>query len=278
MNYWLTTQWPPREDNPDLLPSGVWLPDGREAAGNCLREGDLVLIYQSQTGRTEIRRRPDGTQERVRSLVGKGGIIAIGRVCDRLSEREGSTTTEYENGTSIWWRWWTPIELLSRSGFVPRVELNGILGYDPTYSLRGFGDRKSGLKRIAAQQYHALVDIFRSQRPNVLPPFRTSVRRGGRREGTEAEGEEHRRLKEYVASNPSEVLGERGMRHLHTEYLFPTGDQADVVLEDHIGRIVGVEVEVSVTDEQNEGMLQAIKYRRMLEPLTEREMGCRFSD
>lgn len=141
MNHWVTTQWPPQADQPESPPDGVYLPDGREEAGADLREGDLVLIYQSRTGRTEIRHRPAGTRERVRSIRGKEGIVAIARARDGLSEREGSTPTEYQNGTRIWWRWWTRVELLSRSGFVPRIELNRVLGYDPTYSLRGFGDR-----------------------------------------------------------------------------------------------------------------------------------------
>jgi hypothetical protein len=80
-------------------------------------------------------------------------------------------------------------------------------------------------------------------------------------------------LKEFIASDPETVLGESGLRHLETEYLFPTGDQADVVLGDYAGRIIGVEIEVSVSDGQLEGILQAIKYRYMLEPIAKRNPG-----
>ena len=47
------------------------------------------------------------------------------------------------------------------------------------------------------------------------------------------------------------------------EYEFPTGDSADVLLEDGFGRVVGLEVEPAVGDRDLPGILQAIKYRYM---------------
>lgn len=68
-------------------------------------------------------------------------------------------------------------------------------------------------------------------------------------------------MKEYVAANPTDVLHEEGVRHLFTEYPFCTNDQADVVLEDEFGRVIGVEVEVAIDENNIAGLLQAIKYR-----------------
>jgi hypothetical protein len=149
VNYWLTTQWPPREDESVAPPTDVWVPDGREAAGKDLREGDLILIYQSRSGPTEIRRHPDGTEKYVRCIQGEEGIVAIARVLDRFSEIEGSNPTAYKEKNPIWWRWKAPVDLISRSGHVPRFEVNKVLGYNPTYGFRGFGDYHSGLKRMA---------------------------------------------------------------------------------------------------------------------------------
>ena len=57
MNYWMTTHWPPdeSEDLETFIPQGIWLPNGREQAGADIEIGDRVLIYQSKTGRPEIK-------------------------------------------------------------------------------------------------------------------------------------------------------------------------------------------------------------------------------
>jgi hypothetical protein len=104
MRYWITTQWPPREDDPDAAPSGVWIPDGWEAAGIDLGPGDVVFIYQCQSGRTEVRTRPDGTRDRIRSIRGREGIIAVVRVDDRLRRLDDVDPTDYEDGSRICWR------------------------------------------------------------------------------------------------------------------------------------------------------------------------------
>ena len=60
------------------------------------------------------------------------------------------------------------------------------------------------------------------------------------------------------------ILRNTGVSTIGTEYCFQTGDRADVVLKDNIGRIIGVEIEVSQPDGTRDGILQAIKYRFML--------------
>ena len=271
MNYWVTTHWPPREDDPYHIADGLWLPEGRERAGKDVTKGDMVVVYQAKTGRTEVRRQPDGKQLFVKNMRGKEGVIAITEAQGPLHALEGSVTKKYADGSSIWWRWYTPLKLVSRSGYVSRQRLNAILGYAANYSLRGFGDAKSGLKRISQGEFAEILKAFKEglPTPSKLPskPGKPHGVRGA------AESKAHRFLKEYVANNPAKVMSEEGVRHLFTEYPFCTNDQADVVLEDRFGRIIGVEVEVAIDEQNLAGILQAIKYRFMLEVTQERATG-----
>jgi hypothetical protein len=271
MNWWVTTHWPPREDNPNEIADGLWVPDGREVAGEDVRKGDIVVVYQAKSGRTEVRRQPDGKELLVKNLKGKEGVIAITEAQGSLYALEGSTPEEYTDGSKIWWRWYTPLKLITRSGFVSRQRLNQILGYAPNYSLHGFGDAKSGLKKISQGEFDQILSAFRESlpAPQELSPkaYIPHDAPGG------VESKEHRYLKEYVAGNPTNVLHEEGVRYLFTEYPFCTNDQADVVLEDKFGRIIGVEVEVAIDEKNLAGMLQAIKYRYMLEVTHERSAG-----
>ncbi len=171
MNWWVTTHWPPREDNPDETADGLWVPDEREAAGADVRKGDMVVVYQAKTGRTEVRRQPDGTKLLVKNLKGKEGVIAITEAEGSLYALEGSAREEYTDGSKIWWRWYTPLRLLTRSGFVSRQRLNEILGYAPNYSLHGFGDAKSGLKKISQEKFDQILEAFREDLPTLLRCF-----------------------------------------------------------------------------------------------------------
>ena len=135
MNYWLTTHWPPRvENDPDDIADAVWLPDGREAAGSDLKEKDKVLVYQSRSGRTEIRKKLDSTEYTVPCIEGKEGIIAICEAQCEIYEYEGSEQTKYIDGSEIWWRWYAPLTILSRSGFVKRERMNTVLGYSRNFT------------------------------------------------------------------------------------------------------------------------------------------------
>jgi hypothetical protein len=271
MNWWVTTHWPPREDDPDNIANGLWLPDGREAAGKDVRKGDMVVVYQTKTGRKEVKIQPDGQKLFIKRLKGKGGVIAITEAQGPLRTDKDSATKEYTDGSKIWWRWYTPLKIKTRSGFLSRERLNKILGFASNNPLRGFGDLKSGLKKISREEFEQILEAFKENllSPPMLPPksripHDTS---GG------VESKEHRYLKEYVAANPAELLHEEGVRRLFTEYLFCTNDQADVVLEDRFGRVIGVEVEVAIDEKNLAGMLQAIKYRYMLEVTYERSVG-----
>ena len=269
MNYWITTHWPPRVDD-DGSGTGVWVPEGRQQAANGMHPGDYVAVYEAKSGRTEIRTLPDDTTINVACKPGREGMICYGTVDSRVSAIPDSQPQKYADGSEIWWRWYTPVSILSRTGFVTRSELLQILCYNPRYNLRGFGDFHSGLKKITEAEFKALVSAFHAARPISLP---ADARGGGHRHGGGGEGAVHRNLKNYVASNPAAALKESGLRWLSTEYEFPTNDRADIVLVDQHNRIIGVEVEPSVDDIDLIGALQAIKYRHMLECVTKREPG-----
>lgn len=267
MNHWLTTHWPPHEGYPpDEVAGGVWLPDGREGAGANLAPGDLVFIYHPRSGRTLIEMLPDGTERHRRCQVGREGIVAIGAVRAHISSLDDSVPERYTDGTTTWWRWHAPVDLLSRSGFVPRQKVMPVLGYRRTYNLRGFGDGHSGLKKLTPEEFEQLLRLYKESTPTEarVPLGRSPTPRAG----PGVEGPEHRALKEYVAAHPSVVLGEPDATTLAVERDFPTGDRADVVLRDRFGRFVGLEVEVAVPPGDIIGALQAVKYRRMLEVVT----------
>ncbi|NQT74275.1 MAG: DUF91 domain-containing protein [Chloroflexi bacterium] len=273
MHYWMTTHWPPTEDVDldDFEPEGIYLPDGREQAGNDIKIGDIVLIYQSRTGRAE-KAYIKGEKVTIHCAEGRQGIIAIAEVVGNLKEIPGSEISTYVDGSNIWWRWHADTVLVSTNGFVPLSEVNRVLGYSSNNLLKGFGDYHSGLKKLEEDEFWELVRIFKN-RPRKMATIRKAKKHPQKVSSGKSGGEsdEHLNLKQYIASDPEKVLGESGLKTIKVEYEFPTGDRADIALEDSMGRIIGLEVELSVDKGQLEGILQAIKYRYMLALMEERK-------
>jgi len=271
MRYWITTHWPPREGSSLEDSPGIWLPEGRESPGTRIARGDLVLIYESRSGRTLLRKALDGAISKIRCERGREGIVCMGRILEPMTADGESSPQLYVDGTNIWWRWYAPMEILSRSGFAHRKEVASILGYKSSYNFRGFGERHSGLREISDEEYAEIVRRFHKAQPIDLglPPIPHS--RGKAARGKGGESAAHRELKEFVAAHPSVVIGEGGLHTLRTEYPFVTGDRVDIVLADSYNRIVAVEIEPEVEKVNTAGPLQAIKYRFMLEWTTKRE-------
>jgi RecB family endonuclease NucS len=268
----MTTHWPPTGDvDPEtFIPQGVWLPDGREQAGADIETGDRVLIYQSKTGRPEIK---NIKRKRVvlRPVQGKEAIIAIAEVIGDLEELRDSVPTKYTFGKDIWWRWHADTRPISMNGFVPRIQVTQILGYKPGYTLRAFGDYKSGLKKLDEDEYNELVRAFK-EHPRKVDIVKRAKKKGNWGSHDKGgESQEHRNLKEYVASDPARILGEQGLETVKIEYDFPSGDRADVVFQDADGNIIGAEIEIHIDNNQLVGVLQAIKYRYMLALMEERK-------
>lgn len=87
-----------------------------------------------------------------------------------------------------------------------------------------------------------------------------------KRKGISAEGEGHLKLKEYVANNPR-ALGLSTSKKSSKEYMFPSGDECDVIFE-LAGDTYAV-VEIKNGDEGDgeliKGVYQAVKYRALME-------------
>lgn len=81
-----------------------------------------------------------------------------------------------------------------------------------------------------------------------------------RKYGPAGEGQEHRRLKLWLAEHPEEI-GLRDIVAAKVEHVFPSGDSADLVFAHVSGDYTVVEVETSMPVP---GAYQAIKYRALL--------------
>lgn len=81
--------------------------------------------------------------------------------------------------------------------------------------------------------------------------------------GGGGEKEPHRKLKEHLAHNPSQ-LG-KGLKLVETEYAFDSLDKVDILLEDSSGNPVTVEVETGFSSGNGRyvGVWQAVKYKHL---------------
>ena len=125
---------------------------------------------------------------------------------------------------------------------------------------------------MSESEYNELADVFKKhpRKIDIIRKAKKTMGGWGTRDEV-GESEEHRNFKEYVASNPSVVLGEQGLETVKVEYWFPSGDKADIVFRDSDGNIIGAEIEINVESTQLVGVLQAIKYRHMLALMEERK-------
>ena len=84
---------------------------------------------------------------------------------------------------------------------------------------------------------------------------------GHRHGGGGGEGAPHRKLKEGIAQNPSQI-GE-GLELVRTEYPFQSGDRVDILFKDSSGNPVTVEVETHIPSGNYVGVWQAVKYKHL---------------
>lgn len=259
-NAWMTTQWPARTDS-EAEHGSIYLPDGREEAGRDIRPGDMVFIYESGTGPTLVETLADRTKRYVPCRRGRQGIVAVATVLTPVTATD-SLPEHYVGHEPLWWRWVAETHEEVTTGFVPVADVRRVLGYSAGYKFRGFGELRSGVKRLAHDQADSLLALFLAKQPPILAPS-ARTHRGHPTPGG-GEGPEHEALKNYVAQEPSLALQEPGLRTIKVEYEFPCSDRADVVLADSMNRPWGVEVEVEQDDTELAGLLQAVKYRHML--------------
>lgn len=270
MARWLTTHWPMRVDEPEHNPhSGVWVISERRDVISQVQPCDHVFIYETKTGKVELRLTANGREVPIRRRTGREGIVALVEVTKLADEPKGSKPQKYTDGSTMWWRWHAPTRPINTSGFIPREQVNDILGYDRAYVFRGYGEGKSGLGRLREDQYEQLLKAFTS---TTEKKDKATVQRlkSAARFGPGGEGQEHRALKERVAEDPAAVLGEEGLRLYEKEMPLPTSDKIDVVLQDRFGRLVAIEVEVDCSEDELVGPLQCMKYRALLAYLFDR--------
>lgn len=163
MRYWLTVHWPKLPPHIERYPLRVWIQDGKESAGEKLSVGDRVLVYETKYGPTRRLTGTDGTTREVASPIGKHGIVAVAEATSALVKNHSFEKFKYAEGSERWWCWHASLIPLHEYGYVPRTEVNRVLGYGPKYQFRGFGAQHSGLKEIAKEEYEALLEIFKKR-------------------------------------------------------------------------------------------------------------------
>lgn len=260
-NYWVTTHWPPEVGN--QADFSIFLYDGTQKVGADISPGDRVWIYQSKSGRRILREKLDGSSYKKKRQQGKEGAVALMEVVRELYDN-GGQPERYDDGSERWWRWKADTKLINQSGFISRIGLNRIMDYKSNYNYRAFGNSHSGLKRISVEMHEKILHAFNLNQPSETKPMKRDPGSYGRRgHGKGGEGKIHKALKEKIATNPSQVLGEDGLSLIHVEYPYPTGDRADLILKNAENQYIAVEVEVAVDLYDLSGVLQAIKYSRM---------------
>jgi hypothetical protein len=253
-NYWLTTHWPPCVDEP-LKIEGVFLKEQFLAKGARMRVGDLVIIHQNLSGDPEER-----DDKKVYRARGRDGIIGIVEVIEVLDRDPHPNRESYGKNKSAVWHRRAHTKAINTSGFVPRLQANELLGYEPGNRMRFAG----GLVDVERPRFEAVVAAFAGSTLDIRPPqTRKTTRVTDHPWGGGGEGPEHEALKKAVCARPASLLGEAGLKSIDLEYSFPTGDTADVILRDRFARYVAVEVEVDVRPGDLCGLLQAVKYRHM---------------
>jgi hypothetical protein len=274
MSYWLTTHWPRPQDTPASEPyADVWVKNGQLKVIRKLDAGDMIFIYESKSGPLPLRHNPDGSTYKAPRAAGKEGIVALVRVTHPAKQPSDSVEAQYDNGQKMWWRYRAPTEPVNSGGFIPRTVFLPLIGQNPAYTLRGFGENHSGVKQLTARQFTALRNMYEASADRKDRKRVESNTRGGQFGGQGGEGDVHRDLKERIAADPSAVLGEDGLSLHKVEFPFNcTGDRIDVVLRDKDKRFVAVEVEVECDRNHLAGALQCMKYRAMLAYYFERPL------
>ncbi len=119
-------------------------------------------------------------------------------------------------------------------------------------------------KIFAYTKWDSVLAAF-SMQPATLD-FSRMVRKAAAFGRGGGESEEHKTLKEHVASHPSIIGLAASVAHGVTEYGLPSGDELDVLFREG-DEWVGVEVksQISGDDDLIRGLFQCVKYHAVLE-------------
>ena len=90
--------------------------------------------------------------------------------------------------------------------------------------------------------------------------------RSGMFYGTGGEGDEHKKLKEYVYNHP-EILGIKDVKERDLEHILLSGDRLDVYLVLNDGSKIAVEIKPSTSPDSDvlRGLFQCVKYKTILD-------------
>jgi len=125
--------------------------------------------------------------------------------------------------------------------------------------------------------WRRLLEEYGLRSPPVLKPGPGGKRRRRRKYGwsSEAEGQAHKRLKQYIAGSPGVVGLPARCAPGVLEYVLPSGDKIDVLFRDK-DWVIAVEVKARKAhdDDLRRGIFQCVKYRELLraEQLTEKRL------
>jgi hypothetical protein len=163
MQFWMTKHWPKRKIEP--LPWHIFLRQGMEPLGRTVQIGDKVLFFETKIGKVAVAALPDGKRYWKTLATGRQGIVASAVVSGPMKLRDLAESNEtYTTGERRIWSWEIPTAELNGEGFVPRSEVNRLLGHAKNYALMGFGDRvggeSSGLKQIDESIFNELNRMF----------------------------------------------------------------------------------------------------------------------
>jgi hypothetical protein len=141
----------------------------------------------------------------------------------------------------------------------------GLLRYLEDYQIKNIlQDLKSSVK---SNQHREIISEMLDDYSNVKSLNQIGLRKNlierekrlalKRKYGAGGEGENHKKLKQYIANNPN-VINIFDMKKCYVEYSFCCGDTVDILFERKNGQDVTVEIETEFPDI---GSHQAIKYR-----------------
>jgi hypothetical protein len=120
------------------------------------------------------------------------------------------------------------------------------------------------IKVFNYQKWEKVLAAF-GLKPITRNPAVETLMAKARAGGGVGEGEDHRKLKQYIADNPM-VIGLSGFGKGDTEYCFPSADRIDVVFRKD-ERWVGVEVKGPSSPDEDlvRGLFQTVKYMALRE-------------
>lgn len=102
--------------------------------------------------------------------------------------------------------------------------------------------------------------------PSVDIAASETIIRSGKFYGTGGEGENHKKLKEYIYNHP-EVLGIADIQRKEMEYNLLSGDRLDVYFKLNNGSQVAIEIKPSTSPDADvtRGLFQCVKYKAILD-------------